>query len=358
MTDQTSLVNLALQSFGSRTTLTAAQLAAGSNNEAKQANLSFEIRRNSLLRMAPWNCALHTRNLTYITSVTGTPENTSPAAPLWGPGIPRPPWSYEYQYPVDCLRPCWIISASQTGGLGTPITNAVTGYSPSSSYMGPIVYKVGIDTFFPVIGATVVNGGTNYAVGDSITLASGPSGSAPIGAPVSLSVLTVTAGAVATVAVIAHIIDSNPIAGGSYFTQQPNPVGQGSTTGLGTGATFNLTYGPKSDQRVILTNQSNATLVYARQVIDPNIWDPLFQEAFIASLGAGLCISLTGDKSLANICVGHANRAIEEARKGDGNEGLTINDVVPDWIRERGVNWGGGAMAGPGFDWGGLLPSY
>ena len=68
---------------------------------------------------------------------------------------------------------------------------------------------------------------------------------------------------------------------------------------------------------------------------DPNVWDPLVSRRLHSLLGAGLCISLTGDKSLANICVGHANRAIEEARKGDGNEGLTINDVVPDWIRVR-----------------------
>ena len=31
-----------------------------------------------------------------------------------------------------------------------------------------------------------------------------------------------------------------------------------------------------------------------------------------------------------------ANQKIAQAREGDGNEGLTINDVTPDWIRTRG----------------------
>ena len=99
MVDSTSLTNLALQSFGNRTIITAAQLAAGSNNEAKQSNLVFSNVRNTLLRMAPWDCALKTANLTYITSLPGTPENTSAATNLWQPGQPRPPFAYEYQYP-------------------------------------------------------------------------------------------------------------------------------------------------------------------------------------------------------------------------------------------------------------------
>ena len=234
MTDSASLVNLALQSFGSRTTLTPAQLAAGSNNEAKQANLVFDSTRNVLLRMAPWNCAMATTALTLLASNTdGSP---------WIQGLPRPPWVYEYAYPADCLKPCWI--------------------DPGVYNLGPVLYKVGVDT-------------------------------------------------VATV-----------------------------------------------EQRVILTNQADAVLIYVRDVTNPDIWDILFQDAFCNALGANICMSLTGDKALANMCIQMANRSIEEARKADGNEGLTINDVMPDWIRARGVSWSMPVQGVGMYDWGGLIPSY
>ena len=54
-----------------------------------------------------------------------------------------------------------------------------------------------------------------------------------------------------------------------------------------------------------------------------------------------------------------ANAAIEAARTADGNEGLSINDVTPDWIRFRGTDFYD-PYSGPysGFDWGGLFPSF
>src|SRR5437879_5931881 len=132
MTSVTDVVNRALQTIGTRTTVTDAELANNTSNEAIQANLIIENMRDDLLRMAPWNCAMKTANLTYISSVTGTPENSSPATTLWQPGQPAPPWAYEYQYPVDCLKAQLIIPANQTGySGGVPITTAVTGGAAS-----------------------------------------------------------------------------------------------------------------------------------------------------------------------------------------------------------------------------------
>jgi len=368
MTDQVSLVNLALQSFGSRTTLTAAQLLAGSNNEAKQANLAYENTRDSLLRMAPWNCGMKTASLVYITSISGTPENTSQAQPQWGPGLPRPPWTYEYQYPVDCLKPCWIIPSTQIGMVGTPITTATTGSYPSTYAPGPIVFKVGVDTFFPVTAAAIVAPGNGYSIGDIITLPGTVSGSAPIGAPVQLRVLTVSAGGVLTVEVVSTIIDAATPQGGSYFGRQTGTIASASVVNVygapvtpSVNATFTLTQSSTPvQQRVLLANQQSAVMVYVAQVLDPNVWDPLFQDAFYNALGANICMALTGDKTLANMCIQLANHSITEARKADGNEGVTINDIPPDWIRTRGVNWANGMVAGPygGFDWGGLIPAY
>jgi hypothetical protein len=153
--------------------------------------------------------------------------------------------------------------------------------------------------------------------------------------------------------------ESSPV-GGSYFAVQPNPVAQGSTTGVGTGATFNLTFGPQGDQRVILTNQESAVLTYVKQVIDVNVMDPSFIKAWKIALGQRLCIALSGDKTLANLKIAEANEAIINARKADGNEGLTVNDVTPDWIRIRGVDFPAAWEWSPNvtFDWGGLIPMF
>ena len=361
MTSNTDICNRALQTWGTRTDVTDAELAANSTNEAKQFNLIAFNLRDDLLRLAPWDCGLRTANLNYITSVVGTPENQSPILPLWSPGQPPPPWQYEYQYPVDCLRAVSIIPANQTGFSGTiPISPAVTGGASTWWQGQPVKFRIQTDQFRPVTAAVVTAGGTGHAVGDIITLPLGPVTSPPIGAPVQLQVLTAPGGVIATVAVVNSIIGSASPLGGSYFGVQANPIAQGSTTGIGVGATFTLTQGPADDQRVILTNQEFATLAYVKQVTNPNVMDTLFQTAWIKLTGAAMQMALRGDKGIANMLIQDVNKAIESARAIDGNEGLTINDVTPDWIRARGIAWSDGYMSGPfaGFDWGGLWPSY
>lgn len=361
MTDKPSIVNRALQSFGARTTVTALQLANNSKNEAIQANLIYDSLRDQLLRMAPWDCALNTATLTYITSTPGTPENTSAMTTQWQKGQPPPGWAYEYQYPVDCLRACYIIPATQTGFSGVPITTAVTGGAPNFWSGVPTKYKVQIDQFYPVTAAAVVAGGVGHAVGDLITLPQAPQGTAPVGAPAVLQVLTVgIGGAILTVAPVNQVIGSATPQGGSYFLPQAGTIAQASTTGVGTGATFTLTFGSQGSQRVIVTQQEFALMGYVKQVTDPNVMDPLFIDAWVQILGAYLVIALSGDKQLANLCIGRANSMIMEARKADGNEGLTVNDVTPNWIRIRGVCYTE-EYSGPfaqGFEWGPLFSSF
>lgn len=364
MTTAVDICNRALLSIGSQRIISS---LTQDSVEAKACNTIYVNLRDDLLRMAPWDCALKTANLVYITSVPGTPENTSPATNLWQPGQPRPPWAYEYQYPIDCLRACWLIPSTQFGFAGgVPITTAVTGGASTLWNGAPIRFVIGIDSFYTVPAFTVFNGGTGNAVGDIITMdvqaPSFPSG--PIGAPYKFTVTAVdVAGAVTAGIVINQVSGASTIMGGSYFTNDGtrNPNNSGSTTGKGTTGTYLATaFNGPSDQRVILTNQEFATLVYVRQVQDPNVWDPMFQDAFQQVLGARLAIILTGDKALANQAVSYANAKIIEARKVDGNEGLTINDVTPDWIRARGIWWSDNLQSGPygGFDWGGLLAGY
>lgn len=362
MTSVTDICNRALQAIGTRTTVTDAELANDTTNEAIQFNLIYENYRDDLLRMAPWNCGKKTANLTYITSVPGTPENTSAATALWEPGQPAPPFAYEYQYPVDCLRPVYIIPANQTGfSSGVPITTAVTGGAAAFWYGSPIKYDVGIDNFYPVTAAAVVAGGTGYAVGDIITLPRGLTSDPPIGAPVQLRVATAPAGVVATVTVVNVIAGEATPKGGSYFEPQLGTIAQDTTTGSGTGFTCTLTFGDPVDQRVILTNQEFATLTYIRQVTNPNVWDTLFQSALISAIAGALGIALRGwSPDQANKFIERVNRDIEQARAADGNEGLPVNDVTPDFIRIRGIAYTEGYMAGPfsGYDFGGLWPSF
>ena len=375
MADQATMVNRALQSFGSRTTVTAAQLAANSgSNEAIQANIISVPFRRRLLRMAPWACAFNAANLTSITSVPGTPENVSAPSTLWGKGQPAPPWAYEYQYPADCLRMCWVTPQTATGyASGIPITTAITGGAPSYWQGPPVRYAVGVDQFYNVTAATVSAGGTGYAVGDYITLALVPAVAvinnaigtfqigAPQGAAAILQVATVSGSAVATVSVVAITRSEDTPYTGSYLYQYASqPVAQGSTTGAGTGATFNLTYGGPADQRVILTNQEFAIANYVKDVTDENVFDDDFQEAYALILGARLCIALTGDKALANLKIAEANAMILEARGTDANEGLKVNDVIPDWVRLRGITYTED-YSGPydtGYNWGAIWPGY
>jgi hypothetical protein len=173
-------------------------------------------------------------------------------------------------------------------------------------------------------------------------------------------VVTAPGGVIGTVSVVNQIIGSATPQGGSYFAPQTGTIAQDTTTGSGTGATFTLTFGAQGSQRVILTNQEFAILSYVKQITDPNVMDPLFLDAWQNVMAASLAMALTGDKALANMAVTMANRSIEEARKADGNEGLTVNDVTPDWIRVRGIDFSNALMTGPysGFDWGNLWPSF
>lgn len=370
MTTDVDICNRALLVLGSQRTISS---LTQDSVEAKACNLIYTNARDDLLRMAPWDCALKTANLTYITSIPGTPENTSNPTTLWQPGQPRPPWAYEYQYPVDCLRACWITPQSATGFADSiPITTAVTGYAPTTWLGGPISFKVGIDQFLCASYVDIVLGGINYAIDDIITLVLIPTTvtitnklgtflpGQPQGAPLNIRVTQISGGGVITAAVVVNQINSNnSIIGGSYFYNYTHgSITQQSTTGLGTGSAFNFAIGLTGvqDQRVVLTNQEFAILNYVKQVTDPNVFDTLFQSALQNLVAAQLVMALVGDKGLANQCIAGVNNSILEARKADGNEGLTINDVTPDWIRIRGVCWTDTMTNGPysGFDWGSL----
>jgi len=80
-------------------------------------------------------------------------------------------------------------------------------------------------------------------------------------------------------------------------------------------------------------------LVYTGLVQYPDAWDAGFHRAFVAALAARLAIPCIEDKAQARAMrsdqLAIARDALIEARVRDGNEGWTLTDHTPDWIRVR-----------------------
>lgn len=98
----------------------------------------------------------------------------------------------------------------------------------------------------------------------------------------------------------------------------------------------------KNDILVILTNQPQALFVYTKRITNPSLFDGQFVEAFRYYLGARICMTLTGDKATAAGAFKQADSLCKAAAASNGNEGITVIDNVPDWIRARGYasDWG------------------
>jgi hypothetical protein len=131
--------------------------------------------------------------------------------------------------------PAWTFSADDTSGL----------YLEATGNVGLVAGGFGIQVNSTGVTATeAVDSapGTLYAVGDLITLTGGTAVKQTI-----LQVATLSGSGVATVT----IVD-----GGLYTTAPANPVSQGSTTGLGSGATFTLTTGAAD----LISNASGTAL--------------------------------------------------------------------------------------------------
>lgn len=91
-----------------------------------------------------------------------------------------------------------------------------------------------------------------------------------------------------------------------------------------------------NDIAVILSNQSQAVGVYTKRITNPSLFSADFVQAFAHYLGWKISIPLSGDKALAKMCFDTADRLSREAQKSNGNEGLTVLDQTPDWMRVRG----------------------
>lgn len=122
---------------------------------------------------------------------------------------------------------------------------------------------------------------------------------------------------------------------------------------------FKIRYSTDADGnplQTLVTNQSQAQLIYTVNQPNPVIWDSQFEAAFVAALAAFLVPALAMNLPLMQLQIGVAERIIAEARASDGNEGSTSQDHLPDWIRARSggaQGWYGGNdgwNAGMGYE--------
>jgi hypothetical protein len=100
--------------------------------------------------------------------------------------------------------------------------------------------------------------------------------------------------------------------------------------------------------KVVLTNQPQAVLVYTRQTTDPTLWGPSFVMALSLVLGAYITPTISGDKKLQANLFAAARQKILESTVDDANEGLPIQESMPDWMTIRGAgNFAGELSNGP-----------
>lgn len=99
-------------------------------------------------------------------------------------------------------------------------------------------------------------------------------------------------------------------------------------------------------QTVILTNLPQAMLVYTAYIDNPDLWDSAFREAMMYSLSAKLINAIARNKALFDDMAALAQNVVNQARVSDGNEGVTDQDHLPDFIAVRGTT---GSFMYPGY---------
>lgn len=75
-----------------------------------------------------------------------------------------------------------------------------------------------------------------------------------------------------------------------------------------------------ADEKVILTNEASAWVVYAAAVTDVNLFSPLVAKALSALLASRIAFPLTGKADIAQKCEQDYLRAVHEAAQADLNE--------------------------------------
>lgn len=101
-----------------------------------------------------------------------------------------------------------------------------------------------------------------------------------------------------------------------------------------------------NEAQVLLTNLSNAQLVYTRRLINVALWDVAFTMGAKAALAVWLAPSVNGSAALMKGAMEIAKATLDAARVSDGNEGPQTMDHEASWISARYRRSGGLVNAG------------
>lgn len=104
---------------------------------------------------------------------------------------------------------------------------------------------------------------------------------------------------------------------------------------------------------VILSNVSNASVVYTFDAVYPMLWDNLFTSAMVAYLASEVTLGLWSKNPKYGLTVraqqiGIAQKKIMEARIADGNASTVSTSHLPDWMRTR-ASYGNNGFNNGGF---------
>jgi hypothetical protein len=317
MTTDVDIANRALQAAQVRDRITA---LADTSKNAQVVNLSFDSVRRQLIDAANWGFARKTVNLSLLKAAPGAPYSPVTGANQWYEAYPSPPWLYEYLVPTDGLRMRAVLAPPTGLVQGTPIFstptgnyNAGYGTSPvrfirSTDTVGPRAVITGITQADPAVVTATAHGFSN---GDEVYLT-------------SLIGMTELNGTVATIAnVAANTFELSGVDSSTYSAYIAGGVAVNQTQTV-------------VQTNVILTNAPNAIGVYNLDFENYSLWPDDVIQTFVYALAGVITIPLGGDKKLAQMNISLANSKIMEARANDANEGLTMQQSIPDWIRVRG----------------------
>lgn len=336
----TDVINLMLRRIGYK--LRVSDLWDGS--EAASASLDIYAQtRDDFLRDGNWDFAQR--------DVLATILRAAPAGgyfdTAWDPATNPPlPWLYAYAYPDDCLKvrilkdqggflfnpqpmPTLYTVANVKDTVSTLASLAVnahgTGYVPGD-YIFPTggTQTTSVILQAPttqVVSATVAAAGSGGTPGTqtvtgttgtgtkfqaSVTVDGGGAISAVLSItvagsytvnPTAITQEPVTGASLAGAKLsVVMGVDTIRIVNAGVFTTTSTTFTQGSTSGSGTGVTFNTATYTSTTQprRVICTNVENAMLTYTGQVTDLSQWPVDAIEAFCAALARRLVPTLVG----------------------------------------------------------------
>lgn len=93
------------------------------------------------------------------------------------------------------------------------------------------------------------------------------------------------------------------------------------------------------EQRVILTNEASAVIIYTAQITDPTEWPWFFERFMVSALAWTLNATLDGDREFTKYLDEVMMRFFSIAVDANNTEGLSFNDTTPEWIQALGINY-------------------